>query len=80
MNIYKGTKTDIDSYSAFYDNMKLSQTALQDELQRRNVTDVYVCGLAYDVCVGRWTALRADRVAECCKLLENRSWQTLSGE
>lgn len=52
MNIYKGTKTDIDSYSAFYDNMKLSQTAMQEELQRRNVTDVYVCGLAYDICVG----------------------------
>lgn len=52
VNIYKGTKTDIDSYSAFYDNMKLSQTAMQEELQRRNVTDVYVCGLAYDICVG----------------------------
>lgn len=53
VTIYKGTKSDIDSYSAFYDNMKLSQTALEEELTRRNVTDVYVCGLAYDICVGR---------------------------
>lgn len=45
---------DIDSYSAFFDNMKLSHTALQEELQKRNVTDVYVCGLAYDICVGEW--------------------------
>lgn len=50
--IYKGTNPDIDSYSAFWDNNKLSQTSLLQELCDRNVTDVYVCGVAYDVCVG----------------------------
>ena len=51
--INKGTLADVDSYSAFWDNMKLSQTPLVKELAKRHVTDVYVCGLAYDVCVGR---------------------------
>ncbi|XP_067948306.1 uncharacterized protein [Watersipora subatra] len=51
VRIYKGTNPDIDSYSAFFDNMRLSQTSLQEELEKRHVTDVYICGLAYDVCV-----------------------------
>jgi nicotinamidase-related amidase len=50
--IYKGTNPDVDSYSAFFDNFKLSQTALVTELEAKGVTDVYVCGLAYEVCVG----------------------------
>ncbi|OXA52901.1 nicotinamidase [Folsomia candida] len=50
--IYKGTNPDVDSYSAFWDNFKLSQTALITELESKGVTDCYVCGLAYDVCVG----------------------------
>ena len=51
--IYKGTNPDIDSYSAFWDNSKLSQTSLVSEMKSKGVTDVYVCGLAYDVCVGK---------------------------
>ena len=51
--IHKGTNPDIDSYSAFWDNNKLSQTGLIDELTSRGITDVYVCGLAYDICVGK---------------------------
>ena len=56
--IYKGTCSDIDSYSAFWDNQKLSQTNLSNELNSRGVTDVFVCGLATDYCVG-YTALHA---------------------
>ncbi|XP_077983755.1 uncharacterized protein LOC144438550 [Glandiceps talaboti] len=52
IDILKGTNPDIDSYSAFWDNMKLSQTTLAKELQQRKVTDVYMCGLAYDFCLG----------------------------
>lgn len=33
--------------------MKLSKTTLDDQLKERSVTDVYVVGLATDVCVGR---------------------------
>ena len=52
IHVYKGTNPEIDSYSAFWDNMKLSKTSLDDQLKERNVTDVYVVGLATDVCVG----------------------------
>ncbi|CAL1532464.1 unnamed protein product [Lymnaea stagnalis] len=51
-HVYKGASPDVDSYSAFWDNSKLSKTNLASILSEKNVTDVYVCGLAYDVCVG----------------------------
>ncbi|XP_050415032.1 nicotinamidase [Patella vulgata] len=56
--VHKGTNPDIDSYSAFWDNGKLSQTELVNILVEHHVTDVYICGLAYDVCVG-FTATHA---------------------
>jgi exosome complex component RRP4 len=51
INIYKGTKPDIDSYSAFWDNFKLSETSLNQQLKNKNVTQVFVVGLATDWCV-----------------------------
>jgi len=56
--IQKGLNKIYDSYSGFWDNGKKSQTALETELKKRNVTDVYVCGLASDYCV-YYTALDA---------------------
>lgn len=53
MKIYKGTNPDVDSYSVFWDNKKLTQTTLVAQLEERGVTDIYTCGLAYDVCVGK---------------------------
>lgn len=50
--MHKGTNPDIDSYSAFWDNNKMSQTSLSAQMKERKVTDLYVCGLAYDFCVG----------------------------
>lgn len=52
--IYKGSSSEVDSYSVFWDNMKLVQTSLVSQLQSKNVTDLYVCGIAYDVCVGKY--------------------------
>lgn len=52
INIFKGTNPNIDSYSAFWDNNKLSETGLGKELKDRGITDVFICGIAYDVCVG----------------------------
>lgn len=49
--VKKGTNPEIDSYSAFWDNQKLSETELHGVLKKRNVNDVFVCGLATDVCV-----------------------------
>lgn len=54
VKIYKGTNPEVDSYSAFWDNSKLTDTKLAAQLRMRNITDVYVCGVAYDVCVGRY--------------------------
>ena len=51
--IYKGINPNVDSYSAFFDNQKLSKTSLEDIIRKEGVTDVYVCGIATDVCVGK---------------------------
>jgi len=40
----------------FWDNKKLTKTSLVSQLQEKNATDIYVCGLAYDVCVGATAA------------------------
>lgn len=50
--IRKGQDPDIDSYSGFWDNLKASQTGMESHLQKHRVTDIFVCGIAYDVCVG----------------------------
>ena len=52
IKIYKGTNPDVDSYSVFWDNKKLTETTLSSQLQGKGATDIYICGLAYDVCVG----------------------------
>jgi nicotinamidase-related amidase len=49
--VKKGNKSDIDSYSAFFDNCYLNKTTLDADLKRYGITDLYVCGLAADVCV-----------------------------
>ncbi|XP_013173672.1 PREDICTED: uncharacterized protein LOC106122285 isoform X2 [Papilio xuthus] len=52
VKVYKGTNSEVDSYSVFWDNKKLTDTNLSMQLRARGVTDIYICGLAYDVCVG----------------------------
>ena len=49
--IHKGTKPNIDSYSAFFDNCKANDTGLTALLEAEGVTDVFVCGLVFDICV-----------------------------
>ena len=51
--IYKGVNPNLDSYSAFFDNSKLGKTCLEELIRNEGCTDVYVCGIATDVCVGR---------------------------
>ena len=48
---YKGTDINIDSYSAFYDNHHLKSTRLTSWLREKNITTLYVMGLATDYCV-----------------------------
>jgi nicotinamidase/pyrazinamidase len=54
----KGTDSEIDSYSAFYDNGHLRSTGLSGYLKDLAVDTVYLCGLAGDYCV-KYTAMDA---------------------
>ena len=54
----KGTNLEIDSYSGFYDNNHEKSTALADYLRAKQIDEIYICGLAADVCV-YFTALDA---------------------
>lgn len=49
--IRKGENPAIDSYSAFYDNDKISKTELEDYLVKNGITYVEIAGLALDYCV-----------------------------
>src|SRR5690606_30151353 len=46
-----GMDRAVDSYSGFYDNGRLHNTGLAGYLRDRQVTDVFVAGLAGDYCV-----------------------------
>ncbi|XP_065223648.1 nicotinamidase [Planococcus citri] len=75
--IYKGSSPEVDSYSVFWDNMKLLETSLTSQLRDRNVTDIYVCGIAYDVCVGATVTdasnagYRTILLDDCCRGVDN---------
>ena len=49
--IYKGTNSQIDSYSGFHDNGKIRSTGLSDYLKAKNVTSIDYVGLATEYCV-----------------------------
>ena len=49
--IYKGTDSNIDSYSAFFDNEHAKATELLNYLQQQQIDTIYVAGLATDYCV-----------------------------
>ncbi|XP_057294283.1 uncharacterized protein LOC130622850 isoform X2 [Hydractinia symbiolongicarpus] len=50
--LQKGTNPSIDSYSAFWDNARKSQSKLKSILESHNITTVVIAGLATDYCVG----------------------------
>lgn len=54
----KGVDKEIDSYSGFYDNGHRRSTGLSDYLKDKGVKEVYIAGLATDVCV-KFTTLDA---------------------
>ena len=56
--IRKGDLSGIDSYSGFLDNDKQHETGLRRLLQDKGVDEVYITGVATDVCV-KYTALDA---------------------
>jgi len=54
--IRKGYHRSIDSYSAFLEADRKTQTGLAGYLKDRLITNIYLCGLATDFCVA-WSAL-----------------------
>lgn len=54
----KGVDPEIDSYSGFFDNGHRRATGLHEFLQEKGVDEVYIAGLAQDVCV-KFTVLDA---------------------
>jgi nicotinamidase/pyrazinamidase len=59
--IRKGTRKELDSYSAFFENDGVTPTGLSGLLSSLGIQRVLVCGLATDYCV-KATALDARRV------------------
>ncbi len=57
----KGFRTHVDSYSAFFENDRVTPTGLAAYLRERNLGRIFLCGLAYDFCVG-YSALDARRL------------------
>jgi nicotinamidase/pyrazinamidase len=49
--IRKGSNPAVDSYSAFYENDKVTPTGLHGYLKDHDVTDLTLVGLATDFCV-----------------------------
>jgi len=52
----KGFRRHIDSYSAFLENDHFTPTGLAGYLRERDLTRLFLCGLAYDFCV-RYSAI-----------------------
>ena len=72
----KGYNRTVDSYSAFYENDRKTQTGLTGYLRERRLTRVFLAGLAFDFCV-RYSAEDAHRegfevlvVEDCCRAID----------
>jgi len=63
----KGFRSEIDSYSAFFENDKTTATGLEGYLRGRGVEKVTLVGLATDYCVA-WSALDATRLGFSVKV------------
>src|SRR5271170_3275764 len=72
----KGFRLDIDSYSAFFENDRLTPTGLAGYLRERGLRRVFLAGLAYDHCVGysaldaRSLGLEAVIVRDACRAID----------
>jgi nicotinamidase/pyrazinamidase len=57
----KGIRREVDSYSAFFENDRVTPTGLAGYLRERGLRRAFFAGLAYDFCVG-YSALDARRL------------------
>ena len=68
--VRKGFRSAVDSYSAFYENDRVTSTGLAGLLRERGVTRVFLAGLATDFCVS-FSALDARRLGfAACVVLD----------
>ncbi|WP_178984962.1 bifunctional nicotinamidase/pyrazinamidase [Winogradskyella helgolandensis] len=74
----KGTDKTIDSYSAFYDNGHLKSTGLASYLKEKGTTELFLCGLASDICV-YYSVIDAFKEGFNCTFIEDAS-QALDNE
>lgn len=82
----KGMDHEIDSYSGFYDNGKRKNTGLFGYLKDRNVSEVFIAGLAADFCV-YFTAndaldlvFKTNIIEEASKPIDAENWNKLKDE
>lgn len=68
----KGFRTNIDSYSAFLENDHFTPTGLAGYLRERQIMRLFLCGLAYDFCVG-FSAVDGRKMGFECVVLEDLS-------
>ncbi|MCT8266395.1 bifunctional nicotinamidase/pyrazinamidase [Afifella sp. JA880] len=66
----KGFRPGIDSYSAFYENDRTTETGLAGYLRERGFARLFLTGLATDFCVA-WSALDARREGFTAVLVED---------
>ena len=66
----KGTRKELDSYSAFFENDRKTSTGLEYYLRGLGVVDVYISGLATDFCVF-YTAMDAIKLKYNTFLIED---------
>ncbi len=66
----KGTDSQIDSYSGFFDNGRRGDTGLTQWLRDQNINELTVCGLATDYCV-KYSVLDAlDQGFKVCVVID----------
>jgi nicotinamidase/pyrazinamidase len=68
----KGFRRGMDSYSAFLENDHLTPTGLAGYLRERQLRRLFLCGLAYDFCVG-FSALDGHKLGFECLVVEDLS-------
>jgi nicotinamidase/pyrazinamidase len=68
--VRKGFRRFIDSYSAFYENDRKTPTGLVGYLRERDLTRIFLAGLAFDFCV-RYSAEDAARAGFAVIVIED---------
>lgn len=72
----KGFHAEIDSYSAFFENDRVTPTGLASYLRERGLKRVFLAGLAYDYCVaysaldGRRLNLPVVVIRDACRAID----------